>query len=669
MDEMTEGRASTIPNVANKRESRTMIKKANELLKAAIKYQEDDNRKELWKRLEQKLRGKYYPGDSKKRKVETIASYVYETINTVAPRQPYIRMTAKTPQFVTATGEVVDNVRNARYREGAINQEFAEIKIHRQVKKACRDAYCPYGYGVVKIGWGINTVYDERGQEQIDDEGLWAKWHPAQDFIAGVFSTDQDDMPVCFWRIWMPYDKALQEGEKRGWNMDVIRNMSGDSIPKFLYSDKKKDYGSEIKMIELFEMHNIEDNYLSTFCKDGSDFLEMPKDNPYAFKGMHGCTYTPWPLNNDFYGRSQAEQIEDQADDINESREQIRNHIKSFPFLLIDYSDDPAANDALYKYAPYGCKVNIKGAKPGDWAVHAAPALNRDVYMWGDQAREDSQWVLAKSEMSHGSADPKQKATQSSIIAGKENVMNLGMQDEIADLYERLAMKAGDLLVQNSEGEKWFKYQGEVQGDMTAPFESYTFQDLIGDFDHKVDIETMSPVNNEVKAQTMINLVTQSLDPKLGDVAQDLNREYKMTDIFKKAYKLLGIDLEEFRRPQEEGPQANDPYKENEHAINGGLLDDPLPGEEWHLPIHQTVAMATKDEELSRHVLKHQAKAVNSPQGVQQAMQAQQMSQGSVQPQPLPMQQGAPRPQGGMPVSAGPAGAPPGVQQQINPMR
>lgn len=664
MDEMTGHQIG----VAKKTESHAMIKRANELLKASIKYQEDNNRLKTWKRLEQKLRGKYYPNDPERRRVETIASYVYETINAVAPRQPYIRISARTPEYVTANGIKVDNVRNARFREGAINQEFSNIKIHKQIKKGLRDAFCPYGYGVWKIGWGANTVYDEQGQEQVEEEGFWVKRHCARDCIPQVFSTDPDDMPGIFWRIWMPLNKAKAEAEKRGWNMDVLENITGDTIPKFLYSDQRKDYSAEIKMVELFEWHNIEEDYIATFIKDGSDFLEMPKDNPYLFKGMHGAIYIPWSLNDEFYGRSQAELIEGQADDINESREQVRSHVKAFPFLLIDYSPDASKNDMAYKYAPYGCKVNMPSGKPGDLVVHGAPALNRDVYMWGDQARSDSQWVLAKSDMSHGQADPRQKATQSSIIAGKENVMNLGMQDDIAEIYEILAAKAGDLLVQNITGERWFRYQGEIQGDQTAPFESYGFMDIIGDFDHKVDIESLSPVNNEVKAQTMINIVTQALDPKMGQLGAGLQRQYKMEEVIKKALKLQDVDLEEFRRPPEENPKKNSPYDENMHALSGGLIDDPQPGEEWHIPIHKAVAMATKDEEISRHTLKHEAMAANSPQGVQQAMMAQQqgMPQGGMpQGRPLPTMQGAPQPSGGATAAAQ---IPPGVQQQMNPM-
>ncbi|MBU1082629.1 MAG: hypothetical protein KKB59_19240 [Spirochaetes bacterium] len=669
MAEMTGDKAQTMPNVADKVESRSLIKRANELLKASIKYQKDNNRETLWKELEEKLRGQYYPKGSKRRKVETIASYVYETINTVAPRQPYIKITAKTPKYVTDNGLEVDNVRNARYREGAINQEFSELKVHRQVKKGCRDAYCPFGYGVWKLGWGASTIYDSRGQEQIDEEGLWVKWHPSQDFLAGIFSTDQDDMPYCFWRVFMPYDKAMKEGEKRGWNMDVLRNMPGDTVPKFLYSGQRKDYNAEVKMLEIFEMHDIEEDWIATFTKDGSDFLELPKENPALFKGMHGAVYMPWPLNSEFYGRSQAELIKDHADDINESREQVRNHVKSFPFLLIDDSDNPTENDAIYKYAPYGCKVNMKSGKSKDLQVHKAPALTRDTYMWGDQARQDAQWVLAKSDMSHGHADPDQKATQSSIIAGKENAMTLGMQDDIADVYERLAAKAGDLLVQNVKGEKWFRYQGEMPGDMTAPFESYGFMDIIGDFDHKVDIDTFNSGNNGVKAQVLTNIATQALSPDLGEVSEDLKREYDMKQMFVKAAKWQGVDLEEFRRPQEENAKANDPYEENEHALSGGLLSDPIPGEEVeHLPVHIPVAMATKDEELARHILKHRAQEANSPEGIQKAMQAQAQS-GAPQTNPLPLQQGAPQPSGGALVGVKPGGVTQGVARQMNPMR
>jgi len=667
MDEMSEGRVSTIPNVADKIESRSLFRRANDLLKASIKYQQDNKREELWKNLEKKLRGDY--GTGTKRKVETIASYVYETINTVCPRQPYIRITAKTPKYITANGIEVDNVRNSRFREGAINQEFSELKVHRQIKKGCRDAYCPFGYGVWKMGWGANTIYDEQGQEQISEEGLWIKWHRSRDFLAGVFSTDQDDMAFCFWRIWMPLEKAKKEGEKRGWNMDVLENLSGDTIPKFIYSDQRKDYSADVKMIELYEMHDIEEDWIATFCKDGSDFLEMPHDNPYLFKGMHGAVYMPWPLNDEFYGRSQAELIQDQADDINESRDQVRKHVKSFPFLILDYSEDPTANDKAYKYAPYGCKLNVPSGKPGDLVIQKAPPLNKDVYLYGDQARQDSMWVLAKSDMSHGNADPDQKATQSSIIAGKENVMNLGMQDDIAEVYERLAAKAGDLLVQNISGDKWFRYQGEMPGDTSAPFESYGFMDIIGDFDHKVDIETFSTRNNEVKAQVITNIATQALDPSLGKVGEELQREFDFKQLFVKAAKLSGVDLNEHRRPQEENAKTNDPYEENKHALAGGLLEPPQPGEEWHLPIHIPVAMATKDEELSRHVLQHRGDQVNSPQGVQAATQAQaQGTQGGApQTNPLPMQQGVPTPPGGASVGAGPTGTPPGVMQQMNP--
>lgn len=656
---------NTKPAKSADSESRSMLKFAQDQLQAAKKYQDDNKRQELWKRLEKKMRGQYFP-DQNKRKVETIASYVYETINTVAPRKPYIRVSAKSPKYITENGIEVDNVRNARFREGAINQVLGEIKVHRQVKKGMRDAFCPYGYGVYKIGYQAQTMFDERGLEHVAQEGLWVKWHPSQDFFAGVFSTDQDDMPCCFWRIWMPKKKALQTGEQRGWNMDVINKLHGVSVPKFLYSDQRKDYSADVEMLELYEMHNIEEDWLATFCKDGEDFLEMPKDNPYLFKGMHGCIYAPWPLNSEFYPRSQADLIEGQADDINESREFVRSHIKAFPFLVVDYSDDPTKNDFDWAHAPYGAKINMKNGKPGDIQVFPAPPLNRDVYMWGDQARSDSQWVLAKSDMSHGSAgDSSESATKTSVVAGKENVNIAGMQDEVADVYERLADKCGDLLVQYTTEPKWFRYQGEVQGDQKAPFEEYTFMDIIGDFDHKVDVETLSQSNNEVRSQTIMNLVAQSLDPKMGQVGVELNHDYKMTDALKKAYKMLNVDLEEYRRPPESNPTANDPYQENQAAMDGCLLDKPLPGEEWHIPVHLAVAMATKNEEISRHIIRHRETVANTPEGTQMYQQTQQQMGGMVQPKPQPTMGGQPQPPGGAVL---PAATPPGVGAQINPM-
>lgn len=247
------------------------------------------------------------------------------------------------------------------------------------------------------------------------------------------------------------------------------------------------------------------------------------------------------------------------------------------------------------------------------------------------------------------------------------------MREDIAEVYERLADKCGDLLVQYTTSEKWFRYQGQIQGDMTAPFEKYTFMDIIGDFDHKVDIESFDSGGNSVKAQTIMNIVQQALDPNMMEVGAELKKDYRMVEMVKKAAKFSGVDLDEFKKPKEEQAQENDPYQENRAALGytdevGNvfepvLLSDPLPGEEWHLQVHIPVAMATKNEEIARHVLKHKAIMANTPQGVQQAqMQAQQQPQGMTQPKPLPIMPNSPK---GQPV---PAQVPPGVQQQMNPM-
>lgn len=643
-----------------KNESRSMLKLCQTLLKASEKYQSADDRLDKWERLGKKLRGDYGQKEGEPI-VESIAGDTYNTIRMIGVRRPRIRVTPKSKTFIAGGFGPVDNVRNAKYREAAINQEFERITIQKQVKKAVLDGICPFGYGLVKIGWGIETTFDPTGVEKISSEGLWARRHRPTDFFPGVLGDDDESMPYVIWRLWVPKKKAKKN---ELWNQDIIGKMTQSSVPKTIHSDEDRSYGAELDLLELFEFHHIEEGWIAVMTRHGDDFVRLPHDNPYMFKGMHGAIYRPgWDLNDDFYGRSQAELTERQAGLINETRRKALDHIRAFPALVKDNRPDADQLNEQWKFTPYGGKLNNPGGKVGDIEIVSVPAVSRDFYAIGDQARQDAMWVLGKSDMSHGQAGD-MKATQAAIINGRENA-NLGdMSDGVAETYRVLADKCGDLLVQYMSGEQILACSGELP-DGIEPFATYSVRDIVGNFDHSVDVESNSAGNNEMKAQAIINGIQQIVNPAMGELSIEIQRRYDIVEMYKKAQKLLGIDLEEFKKDEEQQPTQNDPYTENQHALSGGLLDDPQPGEEWHIPIHEAVAHATRSEEIARHVLKHRGVAANTEQGVQQDQMEQQAQ--AMQPPPGP-QAASPMPGMARGVPQVAQVNPQGLRQQVNPM-
>ena len=634
--------------------SLSMLKHCDMMLRAAEKYQKADDRLEKWKRLSKKFRGDYGK-ENQETKVETIAATTFATLKRLSTR-PSIRLTPKGAQYVTEQFGVVDNVRNSKYREVAINQLFEEIRVHRQVKRSVRDVLVPYDLGVLKMGWGLKTTTDAKGIENISEEGLWIKrWKPS-DFLPGPTSTEEEDMPYCLWRFFISKKKAKK---MEGWNQDVIGKMTQTVVPKALHSEDDRTFGDEMELLEMFELHHIEENWISIIGRNASDLVLKPYDNPYAFKGMHGALFIPYSMDDDIYGRSQGELIESQANLKNESRRKILTHTRAFPAIVKDNRPESEANDAKWKYTPYGGKLSNPGGKPGDLEIMTVPPASSDFYNVGNIAHEDMMFVLGQTDMNYGQA-AKMKATQAAIVANNEDAGFAEISEGIAETYRTLAIKAGDMLVQFMSGEQIVGLSGELPKGIN-PFEGYSVKDIIGNFDHSVDIESMNSGNNQVKSQTIMNGLIQMLDPKLGEISQKVQREYDMVEMFKKAQKLNGLDLEEFKKPDEEGAKANDPFDENRQALAGKLLADPLPGEEWHLSAHVPVAMTTKDEELSRHIIKHRELQMNSPQGIQQAQMQPQGPQGGQQ-MPAPTMGG---PQGGPPVQQA---IPQGVAQQINPM-
>lgn len=581
-----------------------LYKKILNQLNVCEKYQKKDDRLDRYDRLYGKLKGEYYQGVSSQDriKVELIAAHTYQQIPNLNFRNPYISVSAKTPKYISDSGESVDNLKNAEFMEAALNQEFDEISIKKEVSAMIQDAVCPYDFGVLKIGYSYATQIDNRGYKDITRDRVWVKRVCPRDVLIDPMSTPLKINKV-FHRMWVPLQWVK---DNQDFNKSVRQEVNAAGMPQNMkdlgLTQDKVDYNPDL--VELFEVHDYENNQIAVFTKGCDDFLINPYDDPYQFRGPHFIFFIPYPLNDDFYGRNMSSLIEPQVDETNKFRTRMIRILKKFPYLIM-CTPDAWTKQQRKAWADSEDGEIAEATNPSEIMVHSVPSLSRDFYNMSEIMERDLEKVGMTSSMRRGEVT-NVKPTTAQIITGHENIRDMYLRGMVADVYEEVASKIGDLMIQYYDTPRWLKLKGDsklIEGNPTAPFALYSNQDIMGNYDFKADVNSMVPVNNEVKAQVLLNTTTALLGLGQGNpFAEALLKKYDFEKVTAEIYKMQGVDLLKYERP--EIAEAGDAEAENQHALKGGLLKDPIDSEDHreHAMIHKAAADATGNPEIIRHL-------------------------------------------------------------------
>lgn len=579
-----------------------LLEKVQERLKACQAYAKSDERESRQERLYRKLKGLYHKGSEPKNavKVEGIAAYTYQTRPTFHFRRPSISVSAKTPKFVTSIGEEeksLNNTRNAMIMELALNQEYKEIEIEDEVNAMIQDAICPYDFAGLKVGYSYMTQFSQVEEaEKVVEDRIWGMRVCPEDIFIDWQSTGKKSLRYYFHRIWKPvqWAKDHKDFSKKG-----REQVTAASIPDFL----KNRYGqtenqSGFDMAALYEYHDLEENQIGLFCFGASDWLLDPYNFPYKFRGGQFVFFVPYPLNNDFYGRCGAHMIEPQVDETNTFRNRVSSVIKKFPMVNF-YQKGAWSIEQQRKWKDAEDAENIEVTDLNGIRTQLIPPVSADAWRYQEVIERDQEKVSGSSAMRRGQVTAV-KPTTAQIIEGHGNLRDADIREEVAKIYRRTAQKHADLMIQYYTRPKWVRITGgmtvpkDVQLEMTdqGPFLLYTNQDIAGNYDFDIDVQSLVPINKEVQAKVLMETLA-GVSKMPPYVQEQFFSTYNVPEIISEVVKMQGVDLNKYKNEEEPAGQT-DPTLEDEHVLKGGILEHPAEGEpdEQHASVHAATVRA-----------------------------------------------------------------------------
>lgn len=452
---------------------------------------------------------------NKKRK----ANYVFSNIEGIIPK-----IFDKMPSFqVVPRGE--SDQEAAQKVEAVMRYEVDQIPLEDLFKDATRDELVS-SIGILKVCWAYaekkseNKEGDEVEEENpiITDDRPEVKVVNPQNFFITAGDHRLSNCAGVFEKMHVSPDEA-----KSTYGVDMV---STHSIMDLEDKDKEK-HGKEMGRCEVWEFHGEIDGKKMVVAFNSEKIL---KTRDWYQHGRLPYVDMPcYQLPHEYYPYSEVFQIQplqDELVEIDNQASEFRKRAINPKKLVMKGAVDAVNMERLKNPKINVVEVNdINGVK---W--ENAPIIGQDIYNMRAAKKEDIGLMTGQNEISRGGTEKVVKtATGQQILfdAAQGRIRDKVRTMERA--YREVLRQIQGLLAQFMDDARAVKITDE-QGEV---FDSYSKEDIQGDFDFIVDITEAAPLLRDKRAQ----LALQAYEQFKGD--SDIDQ----VALKKKAIKMAFPDL------------------------------------------------------------------------------------------------------------------------------
>jgi hypothetical protein len=527
-------------------------------LEQGERYREEFGDSEAWQRYRNYYRG-IFPamsiGDSKKPATALPFNMTFSMARTTVPkvylRDPYINVTPR-HAFLGQDPEI--DMRS-RVVESVANWLVQEMDVKTQMRSAaldgflCNRMFWKMGYDS-QFGHKPSNAISFSGEEQTSQEDK--KGNRIEHNInvkpgmPWVLRADPDMMIVpfgvktleeCAW-----IDNVILRPTEDVKACTVYKNTSdleGTHLDRILLNNNKKEVVQEmIKHVDMCELHEIRDmrnkkiivlltgDEKGRFLRDDDDLLQI--DGPPIVSAF---------FNEDpdwFWGPPDARIMEPQQLEINETNTQNMYH-RRINLVKFFYDLNKVAPDMVQKMLSgnIGPGIGVNGSV-SDAVSFLAPHMPPDLANWIFQQEAAVRTLLGMGRQQSGAASTgRRTATESQIIqAGFESRMD-EKRDAMATALKDIMRKALGMVFKFWKQEKVTQVVGY---DGARYWVKYNADMIRGEYDLKVDVESMSPIGKNEKRKSLTALI-QALanNPRanMDYLLRELIREFEWVDAMK----------------------------------------------------------------------------------------------------------------------------------------
>ena len=523
-------------------------------LRMAQKWRTDEGYDAKWRRMIDLYRGKTY-WDNNQYGITSdriSVNLAFSTVNVIAPS-----VAVNHPKItVNATKE--GDAERAVFVESVINYLWRHHDYRKPFRRMVKD-FLIVGHGWLKVGWKFveeernlsdNEMNDEysRSVQEITDFG---RENPDQ---AGGLPTDQeilDSLPAtkmiviedqAFVERVSPFDMFVDPEatciEDAKWIAQRIvrpvsevkkdkrlkasarRKVQADSGIKSRWDndDERDRYSDLVDRVTLYEYYDLENGTISICSATGDEYLLEPTPMPYSF-GHPFVMLRNYDVPDIFYPMSDLEAIESLQEELNKTRTQMVNHRKRYArkYLYHERSFGPEGREALEsdedgRFVP----VIDENRNLGEVVVPLAQVpLAPEMYNHSNIIEQDINTVSGVSEYARGQMpEIRRTATEASIIADAGNARAADKLAMIELNIGAVARHILQLMQQYMTRPQMVRITGKNNEDF---FVAYSREDIIGEYDFKVEGGSTQPLNETARRQQAISLMN-AVAPLVGVV-------------------------------------------------------------------------------------------------------------------------------------------------------
>ncbi len=509
----------------------------------AVKFRKERGYDDTWRRMRDLYKGKYEwdgtPGGDR-----IAVNHAFSTVNVIVPAVSVNR--AKITVWPTRPEEAD----RATITETVTNYQWEHLNLQDSTRDAAKDSII-IGHGWEKMSWRYVEEEQDRpdleiaqeAEQQLEAAKVFAEENPdladsvpsEQDILNSVATTTTvvlEDAPVkervdpfdmfvnaeatsmrdIRWiaqRIRVPVDDVRSDERYKPGARSRVEGTSRPAVED--RQDLQDRYGDTVQYATVWEFYDISAGIVCVWADGSDEYLIDPVEMPYAF-GHPFEMLSNYEVPDEFYPIGDLEMIEPLCLELNQTRTDMLNHRKTNARKYIARTSvlDDRARAAL-ESSYDGEVVEIDSDVPLRDVIAPVPhiPLQADTYAWSDIIQSDMREVSGVSEYQRGSGpDIRRTATEAALIQDATNARSADRLAAIERHIARTARKIISLTAQFMTGESRARIIGR---DGVERWVDYTREDLIGEYDFRVEAGSTTPKNDQFRQSQALALMETML--------------------------------------------------------------------------------------------------------------------------------------------------------------
>jgi hypothetical protein len=462
----------------------------------------------------------------------------FSTINVMFPS-----ISVRLPKM-TVTATEPSNEDRAVFVQSILNFYWDRFHFHDPMRKAVKDSLI-VGHGWVKALWVYQSETEELSDSDFAERFIrMIEYNRSQ----GIEKTDEEvgkqilasremvklDRPNVE-RV-SPHDmyvnpEATNMGDAR-WvaqrlirHIDEVRDNTAYSkaareaiqpgLTTLSTDDERWERGQDRnspELCEIWEFYDLAEGQMCVFGEGHDKYLVKPREMPYAF-GHPFEMIRNYEVPEEFYPMGDLEEIEPLVKEISKTRSEMMNHRTKYARKYVARASALGQGDEQKLMSKEdGVVILVENdSVPLDQVVQPVQQIGMDpgLYAWSDQIFKDIQEVSGVSEFQRGtSGNIRRTATEAALIQDALNARSADKLASVEQFISNISRKVLLLCQQFLTGNQVARIAGRDGQQLWLP---YTRDDIIGEYDFKVEGGSTQPTNESFRRQNAMALASVAM--------------------------------------------------------------------------------------------------------------------------------------------------------------